>query len=111
MSCVLFLSHSPHHLCNLHSFPTRRSSDLDIRVVPLERHGECNHVEIADRFLRFERKERNTRCELLFQLLFWRQENPLAQDRKSTRLNSSHRCISYAVSCLKKKHPSTPPHN
>src|SRR5437763_4684706 len=26
-----------------------------------------------------------------------------AQDRKSTRLNSSHRCISYAVFCLKKK--------
>src|SRR5437762_10028540 len=25
------------------------------------------------------------------------------RDRKSTRLNSSHRCISYAVSCLKKK--------
>src|SRR5437763_8571480 len=24
-------------------------------------------------------------------------------DRKSTRLNSSHRCISYAVLCLKKK--------
>src|SRR5437762_11310079 len=24
-------------------------------------------------------------------------------DRKSTRLNSSHRCISYAVFCLKKK--------
>src|SRR5437879_8577552 len=28
-------------------------------------------------------------------------EGPL--DRKSTRLNSSHRCISYAVFCLKKK--------
>src|SRR5437762_8821841 len=31
---------------------------------------------------------------------------PLARtnlDRKSTRLNSSHRCISYAVFCLKKK--------
>src|SRR5437762_5645691 len=30
-------------------------------------------------------------------------------DRKSTRLNSSHRCISYAVFCLKKKNkqPST----
>src|SRR5437762_10653233 len=30
---------------------------------------------------------------------------PLAEgrDRKSTRLNSSHRCISYAVFCLKKK--------
>src|SRR5436189_3721878 len=26
-----------------------------------------------------------------------------ASDRKSTRLNSSHRCISYAVFCLKKK--------
>src|SRR5437762_12129040 len=30
-------------------------------------------------------------------------ENPLRLDRKSTRLNSSHRCISYAVFCLKKK--------
>src|SRR5436189_1355700 len=30
------------------------------------------------------------------------QENNII-DRKSTRLNSSHRCISYAVFCLKKK--------
>src|SRR5437762_10011476 len=29
--------------------------------------------------------------------------NLLEIDRKSTRLNSSHRCISYAVFCLKKK--------
>src|SRR5437763_16649425 len=29
-------------------------------------------------------------------------------DRKSTRLNSSHRCISYAVFCLKKKKPTHP---
>src|SRR5437763_12640222 len=28
---------------------------------------------------------------------------PANTDRKSTRLNSSHRCISYAVLCLKKK--------
>src|SRR5437764_13276651 len=28
-------------------------------------------------------------------------------DRKSTRLNSSHRCISYAVFCLKKKKCAT----
>src|SRR5437762_9804305 len=28
---------------------------------------------------------------------------PTFVDRKSTRLNSSHRCISYAVFCLKKK--------
>src|SRR5437763_4229940 len=27
----------------------------------------------------------------------------VVEDRKSTRLNSSHRCISYAVFCLKKK--------
>src|SRR5437867_5494597 len=30
-----------------------------------------------------------------------------AVDRKSTRLNSSHRTISYAVFCLKKKRPMT----
>src|SRR5437764_7614321 len=29
------------------------------------------------------------------------------KDRKSTRLNSSHRCISYAVFCLKKKKTKT----
>src|SRR5207249_9454104 len=29
--------------------------------------------------------------------------SPLSQDRKSTRLNSSHVSISYAVFCLKKK--------
>src|SRR5437762_6736373 len=32
----------------------------------------------------------------------FRTDEPL-EDRKSTRLNSSHRCISYAVFCLKKK--------
>src|SRR5437879_11487536 len=31
------------------------------------------------------------------------QSAPGLADRKSTRLNSSHRCISYAVFCLKKK--------
>src|ERR1017187_5278588 len=31
-------------------------------------------------------------------------------DRKSTRLNSSHRCISYAVFCLKKYIPVLMPH-
>src|SRR5690242_21402783 len=30
-------------------------------------------------------------------------DQPLDQDRKSTRLNSSHMSISYAVFCLKKK--------
>src|SRR3712207_7231856 len=32
-----------------------------------------------------------------------RRPRPTAQDRKSTRLNSSHANISYAVFCLKKK--------
>src|ERR1022692_4045103 len=38
--------------------------------------------------------------------LAWR-KHPIAQggDRKSTRLNSSHLVISYAVFCLKKKKP------
>src|SRR5256886_12170564 len=39
------------------------------------------------------------------------QEGFLIEDRKSTRLNSSHSQISYAVFCLKKKtrHMTTPP--
>src|SRR5437763_10252443 len=35
--------------------------------------------------------------------LVWSCQLHLDVDRKSTRLNSSHRCISYAVFCLKKK--------
>src|SRR5258707_15609463 len=31
---------------------------------------------------------------------------PIGEDRKSTRLNSSHANISYAVFCLKKKNPT-----
>src|SRR5689334_24378649 len=33
---------------------------------------------------------------------------PPGPDRKSTRLNSSHSSISYAVFCLKKKHNNCP---
>src|SRR3712207_8241158 len=33
-------------------------------------------------------------------------DRPPAEDRKSTRLNSSHANISYAVFCLKKKYES-----
>src|SRR5260221_9557505 len=32
----------------------------------------------------------------------------VSEDRKSTRLNSSHTVISYAVFCLKKKHDMLP---
>src|SRR5258708_24571103 len=34
---------------------------------------------------------------------FWGAESQKVLDRKSTRLNSSHQIISYAVFCLKKK--------
>src|SRR5438034_7932080 len=43
----------------------------------------------------------------------WQQRLPKDdgdQDRKSTRLNSSHTVISYAVFCLKKKKPSKHSH-
>src|SRR5207253_8810575 len=85
----------------LHSFPTRRSSDLCfIHFAPLEDdysgkptvngcglecHGELHSPlkiqTVVPSFLP---------C-------------PVQKDRKSTRLNSSHVAISYAVFCLKKK--------
>src|SRR2546430_4244348 len=39
------------------------------------------------------------------QFVFPRITAPASRDRKSTRLNSSHSQISYAVFCLKKKNP------
>src|SRR3712207_7335536 len=42
--------------------------------------------------------------------IIWESRLLLAEDRKSTRLNSSHANISYAVFCLKKKtHNKTTP--
>ena len=46
-----------------------------------------------------------TRAVLLLQLLL-NGVNIILEDRKSTRLNSSHKPISYAVFCLKKKTPT-----
>src|SRR5437764_4357210 len=46
---------------------------------------------------------RNMPSDVLKTLRRITMEDALARDRKSTRLNSSHRCISYAVFCLKKK--------
>src|SRR2546426_5388387 len=43
------------------------------------------------------------------QLVNERSHHGTRQDRKSTRLNSSHLVISYAVFCLKKKKTSTSP--
>src|SRR5207249_11998126 len=90
-----FFQYSPHHR-DLHSFPTRRSSDLGI-----PENGNHHHRAYpeADQYAAAELPAR------LRQVAFYR--NKLyarnAQDRKSTRLNSSHVSISYAVFCLKKK--------
>src|SRR2546426_5906312 len=52
--------------------------------------------------------QRPTRFGLGFQLtMAERRLGPSPRDRKSTRLNSSHLVISYAVFCLKKKKNTT----
>src|SRR5207249_6980794 len=79
-------------LRDLHSFPTRRSSDLFGRRPPA-----CQETRRLARFTRSARRAVSGECP--------RMPVPLLaiQDRKSTRLNSSHVSISYAVFCLKKK--------
>ena len=64
--------------------PARNAGEAQQRehvdIVPLERHRERHDVEVADRRLRFERHERRLGREQLLQLLFGRQEHPLAHD-------------------------------
>src|SRR5699024_11325434 len=97
-----------HHY--LHSFPTRRSSDLILSV-----------LKTSLRFLAMssEKTSFNT-CSvspcpvvLIIVLPLFLSSNAtlvctkakvwISSDRKSTRLNSSHVSISYAVFCLKKQ--------
>src|SRR5690606_41876576 len=95
----------------LPSFPTRRSSDLELigadrlahpqsrarKVLSQEVIREIAHAElgaVGERPLHFTALgERDGGMKLM---------RPPPQDRKSTRLNSSHVKISYAVFCLKK---------
>src|SRR5690606_41641320 len=99
-SCLLFsfspYSYAPHP--DLHSFPTRRSSDLFFQ--PFVVAGE-----FADRSLGSRRRSVFLRRRQLGHHLGIADVGTLAhvRDRKSTRLNSSHVKISYAVFCLKKK--------
>src|SRR5207249_8594795 len=79
----------------LHSFPTRRSSDLRSprsRATP-SHPGARAHSGYRGHSGTHERR-RATQASL--------------RDRKSTRLNSSHVSSSYAVFCLKKKNQSYP---
>src|SRR5436309_6467456 len=83
---------------NLHlsltSFPTRRSSDLRGGHGPLHPHDQARR---ATRLTSF-----GVEC-LVVEMSCCRCNKTLNPDRKSTRLNSSHVKISYAVFCLKKK--------
>src|SRR5690606_41252796 len=93
---------------DLHSFPTRRSSDLRCpRCNGLLVLGEEYSTMISSplsgrspKFL-FSRIVLNTSIQTASEMT--RFKNPFTTDRKSTRLNSSHVKISYAVFCLKKK--------
>src|SRR3712207_9474156 len=64
------------------------------------RRRSCGEVRI--RFLRKHRPVKNRRWRHLTEILV-DQARISTSDRKSTRLNSSHANISYAVFCLKKK--------
>src|SRR5437762_10688455 len=74
-------------------FPYRRSSDLDAEHRPGAAPPERRYAQQEDRR---HGRPRGAAGE---------GEGGAggSEDRKSTRLNSSHRCISYAVFCLKKK--------
>src|SRR5690606_41018926 len=95
---MLLLEYGPHR--RLHSFPTRRSSDLiadRIVLLPVRLPGlfrqNIQTVDVLVTDIVTVVKKIATSNIYFFAPL----------DRKSTRLNSSHVKISYAVFCLKKK--------
>src|SRR5947208_10863953 len=83
---IFFSCYSAAHHPSLHSFPTRRSSDLASGGRSETTANIGYQPQAADLLL--------TISALVL---------PVVEDRKSTRLNSSHQIISYAVFCLKKK--------
>src|SRR5207249_11712113 len=83
----LFFFYCSADLRVLHSFPTRRSSDLANRLAGGD---DVVGAWVAERVEPVHPTQPPHR-------------DPGSKDRKSTRLNSSHVSISYAVFCLKKK--------
>src|SRR5689334_24446817 len=75
----------------LHSFPTRRSSDP--ALAPVQRPAPVRLTAGAG----------GQPHDVAAVIGLGERERPQLLDRKSTRLNSSHSSISYAVFCLKKK--------
>src|SRR5207248_9807247 len=102
----LFLIQYYRHHLNLHSFPTRRSSDLSPKIVSgaAPKAGkEPAAVKIEAKTPIAQKTDMRIFASPLAKKLAQEKSIDLATDRKSTRLNSSHRTISYAVFCLKKK--------
>src|SRR5207244_12415091 len=98
---VVFDATIPHR--DHHSFPTRRSSDLwkviaaRVQSCGLELHPEKTKIVYCK-----DDSRKKTYPNEKFDFLGYT-FRPRSSDRKSTRLNSSHQIISYAVFCLKKK--------
>src|SRR5205085_3278898 len=102
-------SHAAHR--DRHSFPTRRSSDLRARRAyhhPVEKTLPDSFVKFVEenpifRFSIHTYQQIKTLREVageIRSLLDGESEDRILLDRKSTRLNSSHSQISYAVFCL-----------
>src|SRR5207253_11230619 len=107
-SFLFFYSPAPTRLP--HSFPTRRSSDLGavaafVEGWPARSLGRGAAEVFLDRLLDRPLHAAAFSGALRFGNAFLLVHGGfvLGADRKSTRLNSSHVAISYAVFCLKKK--------
>src|SRR5207248_11264489 len=88
------------------ALPISSARDLCDRAAPRQqRHAELQFDRALDAVEARERDHHPQRHVVLLE----QPQDALARgrriDRKSTRLNSSHRTISYAVFCLKKKTP------
>src|SRR2546422_5339966 len=76
-----------------------RDPSTGVNTLVVVTHSVEEAVFLAGRIVVFGSNPGRVREELVNSLPYPRQE----RDRKSTRLNSSHGYISYAVFCLKKK--------
>src|SRR5207244_13016692 len=95
----------------LPSFPTRRSSDLPgfgadfqfpVQHDPLGGQFKVSVVGEAEFAVDRQTAQRRRTDVEDHVLAFFNGDLVACEDRKSTRLNSSHQIISYAVLCLKK---------
>src|SRR5690606_40283611 len=105
-----FFSSHYYHPLDLHSFPTRRSSDLNGDKLHLMLGGKSSQRTYGSFAVAAGLKRINRSGIQQFSggiddgdFDSGTYARVQAQDRKSTRLNSSHVKISYAVFCLKKK--------